>query len=140
MISEIQCHSLHKREHFLFEYHFDDFLVIPLVAEDYLLRWLNTVFTHSECSNIECWIDLIRLIHESAALDNDSDSESDDDEANDVDLFEANEINIFGETLYVSFKCYLQLIESIGQSSMSESEKSLLRKQIDDEFPNLKNF
>lgn len=55
-----------------------------------------------------------------------------------VDIFEANEINMFGETVYIMYKCYQQMVQSIDE--MASEEIMALKERICSEFPVLRDF
>lgn len=119
--------------------------VIPLVAQDYLLDWIDDVF-QSVCSK-NCWslwLDLIKMI-QSTIRESVKHLDDGKDDVNcaeiDVDIFEANEVNMFGETNYVIYKCYNFLMLQIETSDdISLDEKITIRKQIHAEFPTLHHF
>lgn len=121
--------------------------VIPLVAEDYLLTWLSSVFTKLNGKNSwQHWFELIRLIACNTLADECEVDDGDDglnenyvNAADDnVDIFEANEINMFGETAYIMYKCYQQMLQSIHE--LGSEKMTALKEQICCEFPVLRDF
>lgn len=121
--------------------------VIPLVAEDNLLTWLSGVFTRLYGQNSwQHWFELIRMIacntiEDECEVDdgNDDLNENDVNAAGDnVEIFEANEINMFGETVYIMYKCYQQMVQSIDE--MGSEEIMALKERICSEFPVLRDF
>lgn len=131
---------------FLFDFGFDFVAVIPLVAEDYLLNWVSSVFIQLDGHNDywRHWLELIKMIQMTASHANsDGNGDSDENNANadaDLDIFEANDINMFGETVYITCKCYTHLMQSIDACGKSVEEKYTLRQQIHREFPMLPDF
>lgn len=70
---------------------------------------------------------------------NDDLNENDVNAAGDnVEIFEANEINMFGETVYIMYKCYQQMVQSIDE--MGSEEIMALKERICSEFPVLRDF
>lgn len=116
--------------------------VIPLVAEDRLLEWLSGVFANSKGSNTwQLWLDLIMRTNSDECDADDIDlNENEANAENSNDIFEANEINMFGETVYISFKCYQQLMRSIEASGKSAEEIVSLQEQIYTKLPMLRDF
>lgn len=107
-----------------------------------MLEWLSGVFTNSKGpSTWQLWLDLIMR------------SNSDECEADDIDLneneastecsndiFEPNEINMFGETMYISYKCYQHMMQSIAASGKSAGEIASLQEHICSKLPMLRDF
>lgn len=124
------------------------FAVIPLVAEDYLLRWLSGIFTKfNGQSSWQQWLELIKMIQMNNAGSEESDENDGEIDLNEatngddsVDIFEANEINMFGETVYISYKCYQHLMQSINASGKDADEIAALKKHIYSELPALRDF
>lgn len=57
------------------------------------------------------------------------------------DIFDANEANLFGETLFACFKCYKYLLNRIeAADSLNEAEKNDLKLNLDKQFPMLADF
>lgn len=89
------------------------------------------------------------MIQLTASNTNSHECEGDDDAyklnendtiADDSNIFQANEINMFGETVYISYKCYQNLMESIDASGMSTAEIVALKEQMRSELPMLHDF
>lgn len=124
-------------------------VVIPLVAEDHLLNWLSVVFTELDGPNSwQHWLELIKLIQTTASNSDDCEVVNGDDDLNENDvnavdnigIFEANEINMFGETVYISCKCYQHLMRSIDASGKEPKEIAMLKDQIYLELPMMRDF
>lgn len=93
------------------------------------------------------WLDLIKMIQmtanpdECGTEDGDMDLNEQTNAGDDsVDIFEANEINMFGETVYISYKCYQHMIQSINASGKSAEEIAALKEQIYAELPAFRDF
>lgn len=124
-------------------------IVIPLVAEDHLLNWLSGVFTQLNGPNSwQHWLELIKLIQTNASNSDDCEVINGDDDLNENDvntvdnigIFEANDINMFGETVYISCKCYQHLMQSIDASGKEPKEIAMLKDQIYLELPMLRDL
>lgn len=112
--------------------------MIPLVAEDHLLDWLQHWIANSNKSSPwNDWLDLIKMIRESAADDEPEEMKRAEIEP---EIFESNEINIFGETLYITYKCYLRLMQCIDVGILDAEEKSSLKSKLNTEYPELCEF
>lgn len=112
--------------------------VIPLVAEDNLLDWVQLRLSYSEKTDAwSDWSDLIKLIRESAADEEPEEMKRADMEP---EIFETIVINIFGETLYITYKCFLRLLQCIDDSSLSAMEKAALKAKVENEYPELLSF
>lgn len=115
--------------------------VIPLAAEDYLLKWLDTRF-HGIANEMAWskWLDLLRLVYASLREDNDQKSglngDCDDSTLIDVEIFDDSEQKSFDETAYTSYKCYTFLVKCVNASTLNIAE----REKILSEFPNLQNI
>lgn len=110
--------------------------VIPLAAEDHLLQWLDSIFTHiSKAGAWSNWLDLLRLVYSPLTVGK---VESNQDESNlvDVDIFDDSEPNTFDETIYTSYKCYTFLMKQIEKSTLTDAEK----EQIFIELASLRNI
>lgn len=117
--------------------------VIPLVAEDYLLTWLSGVFKKLNGQNSwQHWFELIRMIADECQLEDDGNDDLNENDVNaaddNVDIFEANEINMFGETAYIMYKCYQHMVQSIDE--LGSEKMTALKEQICSEFPVLRDF
>lgn len=124
--------------------YFISFAVIPLVAEDRLLDWLDEMFVKLNPFNSWLlWKELIKAVEASddhQTIDK-SDQEAQNDGEVDFDIFEANNANMFGETTYVRHNCYTRLMRRVDEiSDKSEEEKANIKKIINDEFSDLHNF
>lgn len=104
-----------------------------MAAEDQLLDWLQNILK----DNWNDWLNLIKLIRESAI-----DEEPEQMKRTEIEpeIFESNDINIFGETLYITYKCYLKLMQSIDSSNCNVEEKTVLKNIINLEYPELCDF
>lgn len=112
--------------------------VIPLVAEDNLLDWMQLRLSNSKTSDVwNAWSDLIKLIRESAADEEPEEMKRADMEP---EIFETNVFNIFGETLYIIYKCFLRLMQSIDDSHLSAEEKAAVKAKVEDEYPEVISF
>lgn len=89
------------------------------------------------------WKELLKAIEasddpETAAK---TDEEGQNDGQVDFDIFEANNANMFGETIYVKLNCYTRLMRRIDEiCDKSEEEKKKMKKIIEGEFSDLHNF
>lgn len=119
--------------------------VIPLAAEDDLLKWLDAKF--NELAPKEAWskwLDLLRRIQKPLAENagGDADADDNDDDSNednnliDVDIFDDTEPNTFDETIYTSYKCYNFLEENINSAVLDVKQKLAILT----EFETLKNI
>lgn len=112
--------------------------VIPLVAEDNILDWVQLRLSYSEKTDVwNDWSDLIKLIRESAADEEPEEMKRADMEP---EIFETIVINIFGETLYITYKCFLRLMQCIDDSRLSAEEKAALKAKVEGEYPELLSF
>lgn len=124
---------------------FISFAAIPIVAEDTYLQWLDQLFVVISPSNSwSLWRELLRNFDLSQELDSTDNSSCD---ANGIslaaidDIFDANEANIFGETLYACFKCYGYLLGRIETATnITEEDRSAMRASAAKEFPMLADF
>lgn len=116
--------------------------VIPMVAEDRLLDWLDETFVKlNPFHSWLLWKELIKVINVSADVDEDDHCHNNKNDQVDFDIFEANVANMFGETIYVKHKCYVRLMRRIDEvGDQSEEEKLNIKTIINKEFPDLCNF
>lgn len=119
------------------------FAAIPIVAEDTYLQWLDAQFRRiDQRQPWTLWRDLLRKFRLSAESSAD-DNENDADEPAGVleEIFDANEANVFGETLFACFKCYQYLLRHIDSDhELNVEDRNRLKTTISSEFPMLANF
>lgn len=116
-------------------------LVIPLAAEDHLLKWLDSKF--AELAKYDAWskwLDLLRLIHGPSSDNNvescNTNGNVEDDNLVDVDIFDDTEPNTFDETIYTSYKCYNYLTKQVEIATLDSANK----QEILSEFKDLQNI
>lgn len=117
------------------------------MAEETYLEWLDRTFAIIEPQNTWIlWRDLLRSFelvkpNETNGVENGA-NEHPDNVLNGLDdIFDASEANVFGETLFICFKCYNYLLRRIDVvEGQSVEEKLALKRTIDKEFPMLCHF
>lgn len=80
---------------------------------------------------------LINMIKESI---NDEDAEEKNLGETEIEIFKTNEIDGFGESLYIGHKCFARLIQCIEDSQLNDEEKIVLKDRFEVAFPELRNF
>lgn len=118
---------------------------IPIVAEDTYLRWLDQTFVAIDAQSAwTLWRQLLRKFELSKEIDTNGDcgrAANEESASNLEDIFDANEANIFGETLFACFKCYEYLLGRIDSATnLNDEEKCSLKEAVSKEFSMLVDF
>lgn len=122
---------------------FYSFSAIPIVAEDTYLQWLDQLFTTIDSQKSwTLWRELLRKFDLSHLSNGDEGHIANGETVGALDdIFDANEANIFGETLFVCFKCYEYLLKRIDTATeTSDMDKATLKANVAREFAMLADF
>lgn len=112
------------------------------MSEDNLLRWLDETFAKlNPFHSWLLWKELIKTFQASEENDTGdaSSGKNGKDKQVEFDIFEANDANMFGETLYATYKCYTYLMKRIDEID-DDNEAENIRNIIRMEFQALEGF